>query len=86
MPRKYKLYFPTAETSSKDAKKSTIAQHFATASCVSCEIQTREGICSNCINDPQKTVTILGDKLRKWEWNLNNIRKVEHLKKFLMLF
>ncbi|XP_044728775.1 uncharacterized protein LOC123292259 [Chrysoperla carnea] len=76
LPRKYKLYFPTAETSSKDAKKTTIAQHFATASCASCETQTRDGICSNCINDPQKTVTILEDKLRKWERNLDNIRKI----------
>lgn len=47
-----------------DGKKGTISQYFSTTSCViECGNQCINGVCSACRSKPQRTVTILADKI-----------------------
>lgn len=69
------LNFPTTIVA-KDTKKSTISQHFATTSCVSCNESTRDGICVKCIKNPQASVCALYEKIRRWERTFCSIQKV----------
>ncbi|XP_057670686.1 DNA polymerase zeta catalytic subunit isoform X2 [Diorhabda carinulata] len=73
MPRKKVQYLPGSVS---PKKKSTISQYFSTSSCISCEEQTRKGICEKCIDRPQSTVVTLMEKMRKWERNYLNIKMV----------
>ncbi|XP_076686257.1 DNA polymerase zeta catalytic subunit isoform X1 [Andrena cerasifolii] len=47
-----------------DNQKLTIRQFFSTIVCATCEDQTQRDICTNCMANPTRTVTILHEKLR----------------------
>lgn len=60
-----------------NAKKSTISQYFSTTTCVTdCGNQTQQGICTNCLQTPQKTVIVMYDKMAKLEQKYVQVMKV----------
>ncbi|XP_078050436.1 DNA polymerase zeta catalytic subunit [Augochlora pura] len=58
------------QTSSKtvslftDNQKQTIRQFFSTVNCAACGQQTQNDICTNCIENPSRTIIVLHEKLR----------------------
>lgn len=66
MPRKQMLSLPIILPESSN-KKNTISQYFSTASCIVCGQHTTSGLCDDCCNLSQQTVTFLEDKVRIWE-------------------
>lgn len=80
MPRKQFQYLPKTSPT----KKSTISQFFMTTSCTVCGQQSQNGICNNCIVQPQTSVTIMHEKIRVWEQRSTEINLVK--KNFKKLF
>lgn len=81
LPRKTQLLSSFALTSVaenlKISKKSTISQYFSTTNCITeCGNQTRKGICENCLQQPQKSLVILHDKITKLERRYDSVTRV----------
>lgn len=74
MPRKQVQYLHVGSPSK--GPKSTISQYFATAACASCGVQTKDGLCPKCLNNPQSTIVALHKKILLWERNYFTCRKV----------
>lgn len=47
-----------------DNQKLTIRQFFSTVMCIACSNQTQKDICTNCMENPSQTLTILHEKIR----------------------
>lgn len=60
-------------------KKSTLAQYFATTTCVGdCGRQTANGgLCGQCLLSPQETCFVLCSKIRALEQDMEDIKKVK---------
>lgn len=74
MPRKQIQYLPTSSPSIQ--KKSTISQYFSVTSCACCDKQTQDGLCASCLQNVQKSMVILQDKVKLWEKKLYDIKQV----------
>lgn len=49
-------------------KKSTISQFFSTTNCiVDCGRQTKQGICTECSNNPLRSIVVIQSKISKLE-------------------
>lgn len=85
LPRRLKVTGATTSTEGDlvnfNYKKSTIAQYFATANCIiGCNRQaTKNGLCQECLNNTQKTVIAIGNKISKIERNMHLVYKVSAL-------
>lgn len=62
-----------------DNQKFTIRQYFGAVICAACGEQTRNDICSNCIAKPDRTTTILYEKLRWLERTHHELTMVQLL-------
>ncbi|XP_053692962.1 DNA polymerase zeta catalytic subunit [Sabethes cyaneus] len=74
LPRKFLMLHNTGGKSSSLAsalqlpKKSTISQYFSTTSCIGdCGQQTHRGVCDKCLQNPQRTVCYVADKINRLE-------------------
>ncbi|XP_017786334.1 PREDICTED: DNA polymerase zeta catalytic subunit [Nicrophorus vespilloides] len=74
MPRKQMQSLPVSSPSK--GPKTTISQYFATTSCACCTQQTKDGVCCKCWQNPQKVAMILQEKLRIWERNYYETKKI----------
>lgn len=52
----------------RSTKKSTISQYFASTACVTdCGAQTKNGLCINCVKQPNQSAIILANKINSLE-------------------
>lgn len=83
MPRKQLSTLPT-DIHFEKSKKSTISQYFATINCAVCGLQTSDGLCDKCCQNPQKTLVALNEKIWRWERNFAEVNKVNNTYLFLL--
>lgn len=71
MPRRQTKYLPIPSE-----KKTIISHFFATISCAVCGVQTQQGLCEGCKEQPQTTIVMLADKVQHWEHKYEEINLV----------
>ncbi|KAK7493090.1 hypothetical protein BaRGS_00015611 [Batillaria attramentaria] len=57
---------PSAQPA-QDTRQGTISQYFVTSDCLVCERQTKQPVCSVCLQDPQLVAVTLASRSATWE-------------------
>lgn len=63
-------------TASSMTRKGTISQFFNTTTCVTCDSQCQQKVCSSCREDPQKIVLELSERINDLERKVAQIKDI----------